>query len=248
MPSVATRVFGVAAIILGASGLYFHGFATLWQPIFLLTRDSTNLSYIANALLVAGGIAVQIPQTARAGVIAVCSLEVLFALLWLPRMLHWPMYAGPFTAAAQDLAPAVAGYALLRPSRAATILFAICVALFGIGHLAAVAPNARLVPPWMVGSPRFWVIFSGLGFIFAAVAITINFEAVTVTRILMLVFALFAGIVWLPLLVIHPQAHNVWAGTAINLFALASAWMVGDAIASLAPANRAPQQAHAPNA
>jgi uncharacterized membrane protein len=85
------HVFGLAAILFGAVTLVWHSFNT-WQQIGVLgsVPHREILAYIAGAIEVLGGLAIQLNKTARAGAIALGSIFAVFALLWVTRIVAEP--------------------------------------------------------------------------------------------------------------------------------------------------------------
>jgi len=85
------HVFGFAAILFGIVTLFWHDFNT-WQQIRPLGNlpHSEILAYVVAAIEILGGLAIQWSKTARAGAIALGSIFLVFALLWVPRIIAEP--------------------------------------------------------------------------------------------------------------------------------------------------------------
>jgi uncharacterized membrane protein len=84
-------VYGLAAIAFGIITLVWHDFNT-WQQIRVFGNIPHReiLVYLAAAIEIFGGIAIQWRRTARAGAIALGTLYLIFALLWYPTSLQLP--------------------------------------------------------------------------------------------------------------------------------------------------------------
>ena len=85
------QVYGLAAFLFGIITLVWHDFNN-WQQIRALGNVPHReiLIYIAAAIEIFGGLAVQWTRTARAGALALGSLYLIFALLWVPHIVAEP--------------------------------------------------------------------------------------------------------------------------------------------------------------
>jgi len=79
------HVYGLAAVAFGIVTLAWHDFNN-WQQIGALgdVPHREILVYIAAAIEIFGGLAIQWTRTVRAGALALGSLYLIFALLWVP--------------------------------------------------------------------------------------------------------------------------------------------------------------------
>jgi len=86
------HVYGLAAIGFGLTTLVWRDF-NIWQQIRALGNVSHReiLVYIAAAIELAGGLAIQWHKTARAGALALGALYLTFALLWVPQIIATPL-------------------------------------------------------------------------------------------------------------------------------------------------------------
>ncbi|MFZ2000921.1 MAG: hypothetical protein WBV98_03925 [Candidatus Sulfotelmatobacter sp.] len=85
------HVYGLAAIAFGMIALVWHDFNN-WQQIRALgpVPHREILLYIAAAIELFGGIAIQWPRTARAGAFVLGAIYLVFALLWVPLVAAQP--------------------------------------------------------------------------------------------------------------------------------------------------------------
>ena len=85
------HVYGLAAIGFGLTTLVWRDF-NIWQQIRALGNVPHReiLVYIAAAIELAGGLAIQWRKTARAGAFVLGALYLTFALLWVPHILATP--------------------------------------------------------------------------------------------------------------------------------------------------------------
>ena len=85
------HVYGSAAIAFGVITLVWHDFNS-WQQIRALGNVPHRevLVYIAAAVEIFGGIAIQWPRLARLGALTLGALYLFFALMWVPFMVAEP--------------------------------------------------------------------------------------------------------------------------------------------------------------
>ena len=85
------HVLGLAAILFGIVTLVWHDFNN-WQQIQALGNVPHReiLAYIAAAIELLGGLAIQWTRTARTGAVALGTIFFVFALLWVPHIVAEP--------------------------------------------------------------------------------------------------------------------------------------------------------------
>ena len=241
------HVYGLGAVALGVVGLVWGDFATNWEPIQALpfaVPHREALAYVAAACLLSAGLAVQWRPSAKAGLLALAVLYFLFAMLWLPRVVGFPQIFGTWGGMLEEMAPAAAAvvaYASLLPrglaaatwaERIGRLTFGVCAVSFGVVHFTAVPQTAAMVPEWIPPGQTFWALATGVAHLLAGVAILTGVLAPLASRLLTAMLVGFGVLVWLPILLAHPQVHTAWAGNAVNLTLIGAAWVVADSIAS----------------
>lgn len=246
LSNLGSHVYGLGAAALGAVGLVWGDFATVWQPIQALPFDVPHraaLAYLAAACLLAAGVMIQWRRSATAGLPVLAVLYFIFALLWLPRVFGYPHIFGTWGGFLEEMALVVAAavaYASLLPAdstsarrmaRAGRLSFGVCVLSFGLGHFCAIPQTADMVPKWMPPGQQFWAVATGVAHLLAGVAILSGVLDVLGSRLLTVMLAAFGALVWAPALYAQPREHVVWAGNAINLALVGAAWVVADSIA-----------------
>jgi uncharacterized membrane protein YphA (DoxX/SURF4 family) len=242
------HIFGLAAILFGLFTLLWHDFNT-WQQIRPLGNVPHReiLAYIAGAIELFGGIAIQWPKTARAGAVALGGIFLIFSLLWIPRALAQPLEWDPwgnFFEQFSQVAGALIIYASFDQrdsphaatiSRFAYISFGICVFAFFFGQLPATCKcDVRgLIPRWLPLGKMFWAVATTLAFPLASIALLSGRWALLASRLLTLMIIGFGVLVWLPAPFTHPfdDQHTNWAGNAENLAIAGAAWIVADFLA-----------------
>jgi len=240
---LGSRIFGLGAIVFGATGLAWGDFAFNWVPVQPDVPHRVLLAYVTAILLILGGLGVLWRRTAQAGAVILGVLYVIFALLWLPRVIGFPQIYGTWGGLLEELAPAPAAlivYAMCsrgdpaRRERLAQLgryVFGVCVLSFAAEHFTALPQTAEMVPAWIPPGQRFWAIATGLFFVLAGVVIISGVMATLGARLLTAMFVGFSLLIWFPRLFALPHAHNVWAGNAVNLTMAGAAWVVADWLA-----------------
>lgn len=137
------HVYGLAAVAFGIITLVWHDFNG-WQQIRPLGNVPHReiLVYLAAAIEIVGGIAIQFPRTVRAGAIVLGAVYLTFALLWVPNIVATPQIYdrwGNFFEQFSIVSGALIVYAVSakgnseraqRLARTGCIFFGICVVSF----------------------------------------------------------------------------------------------------------------------
>jgi uncharacterized membrane protein YphA (DoxX/SURF4 family) len=243
MPKIylGRHVYGLAAILFGIITLVWHDFNT-WQQIRPIGNIPHReiLVYIAAAVELFGGIAIQWSRSARAGAIALGAIYLVFALLWVPFIVAEPLVYdrwGNFFEQFSLVSGALIVYALFRGgdssqnaklARVGYLLFGVCVVSFTLEQLFYLSGTAQFVPKWIPPGQMFWAVLTTVAFALAAIALFTGHSALLASRLLTLMVIGFGLLVWLPILFADPHKHFNWAGNAQNLAITGAAWIVTD--------------------
>jgi hypothetical protein len=171
------------------------------------------------------------------GSIVLGVVYVLFSLTCIPGIIARPtVYAqyGSFFEQFSLLCGAIAVYSATEPNaarstalgRAARLGLGLCAISFTLAQIFYFQLTASLVPTWIPPNQAFWTILTTIAFGLAAVAILINRQARLAMRLMTLMLALFGVLVWVPMLIAHPEAHGNWSEFALNYLITGAAWMV----------------------
>jgi hypothetical protein len=233
-------VFGAAAALFGVIALMWYDSET-WQSL----RQIWSLPFgraIGGSLMafqVAGGIGMQYPQTTRLASIALGVVYLLFSLACLPGIFAAPtVYAqyGSFFEQFSLLCGAIAVYSATEANQARAVVFGrvarlglgVCAISFTLSQVFYFRVTADMVPTWIPPNQVFWAIVTTIAFALAAIATLINRQARLAIRLLTLMLALFAILVWVPRLIAHPTAHLNWSEFSLTLLIAGAAWTVAD--------------------
>jgi len=235
------HVFGLAAIIFGVITLVWRDFNG-WQQIRALGNVPHReiLVYIAAAIELMGGMAIQWPKTARTGAIALGAIYLIFALLWVPRIVAEPLVYdrwGNFFEQFSLVSGALIVYAwdsqgdserAARTARIGLIFFGICVVSFTLEQLFYLSGTASFVPKWIPPGQMFWAITTTIALALAAIALLSGRVALLASRLLTAMLIGFGLLVWLPAPFADPHKIINWAGNAQNLAITGAAWIAAD--------------------
>ena len=239
-PRYGRIVFGASAVLFGVIALMWHDPDT-WQTL----RKIWSLPFgtIIGACLmtaqIAGGIAMQHPRTVRMASVVLVAVYLLFSLACVPGILAAPTtYAqyGSFFEQFSLLCGATALYAATETNAAKAVVsgrlarfgLGVCAISFTLSQIIYLRFTATLVPKWIPPNQRFWAILTTIAFALAAIAILLNRQARLATRLMTLMLALFGVLVWIPLLMAHPEAHGNWSEFALTFLITGASWMVAD--------------------
>jgi uncharacterized membrane protein YphA (DoxX/SURF4 family) len=239
--SLGRHVYGLAAVAFGVITLVWHDFNG-WQQVRVLGNVPHReiLVYLAAAIELFGGIAIQWPRTARAGALALGILYLIFALLWVPRIAATPQIYDPwgnFFEQFSIVSGALIVYAAFgqsNPKRAARVArigyvgFGICVVSFTLEQLVYLSGTASFVPKWIPPGQMFWAITTTGALALAAIALLSGRSALLASRLLTAMLIGFGLLVWLPAPFGDPHKLINWAGNAQNLAITGAAWIVAD--------------------
>jgi hypothetical protein len=109
----------------------------------------------------------------------------------------------------------------------------LCMISFTLAQIIYLGVTASLVPKWIPPNQTFWAILTTVAFALAAVAMLTNIRARLAMRLMAAMLTIFGVLVWIPLLVAHPEAHGNWSEFALNFLIAGATWMVADATTPL---------------
>jgi uncharacterized membrane protein YphA (DoxX/SURF4 family) len=235
------HVCGLAGVAFGIITLVWHDFNN-WQQIQALGNVPHReiLVYIAAAIEIFGGVAIQWPGTARIGAFVLGSIYLIFALLWVPRIAaesrvfdRWGNFFEQFSL----VSAALIVYASLSPNdserpataaRVGYLFFGICVISFTIEQLVYLSGTAAFVPKWIPPGQMFWAVTTTIALALAAIALLSGRSALLASRLLTAMLIGFGLLVWLPAPFADPHKMINWAGNAQNMAITGAAWVVAD--------------------
>lgn len=233
--------FGASAVLFGVIALMWHD-ADTWQNLVQIWRLPFG-AIIGGCLmvaLIAGGMGIQFPHTARLASIILGVVYLLFSLANVPSIIAasniYDRYGGSFFQFFSMLCGAIAVYAATQANEVKAFMFGrlarlglgVCAISFTLGQALLLRETASLVPKWIPPGQMFWAILTTIAFALAALAILINRQALLAIRLMTVMLGLFGVLVWIPLLIAHPRVHGNWSEFALTFLITGATWVVAD--------------------
>ena len=232
--------FGASAVLFGIIALMWHD-ADTWQTLQQIWSlpFGTIIGGCLMAAQIAGGIVLPYPRTARSASVILGVVYLLFSLACVPGIIATPMVYAPYSSFFEQfslLCGAVALFAATEGTPATAAAFGrlarfglgVCAISFTVSQIVYLRVTAALVPKWIPPNQMFWAMLTTIAFALAAIALLINLHARLAARLMTLMLILFGVIVWIPLLVAHPEAHGNWSEFALTFLIAGASWMVAD--------------------
>jgi uncharacterized membrane protein YphA (DoxX/SURF4 family) len=245
--SLGRYVYGLALIGSGVCALVWHDIDALAN-----VPHREILTYIAAAIEILGGVAVQWPRTARAGAVVLGTIYCTFALLRVPLIIEHPLdynNFGNFFEQFSFVSGAMILYACsgpIAPARRTSLAqigyysFGICVVSFALEQLFNLSATAGFVPKWIPPGQMFWAIATTVAFALAAIALLTGFTALLASRLTTAMIVGFGLLVWLPAIFADSHTFQNWSEGVETLAIAASAWIVADFLGHRRSAQSAP--------
>jgi uncharacterized membrane protein YphA (DoxX/SURF4 family) len=238
--TIGTRVYGLGAIALGAVGLVFPTFAVGQElPPNIPFHDV--LIYASAAILILGGLALNLPRLAAAGAGVLAGYLTFWAVVLNgPHLVAHPLEFVSYESIGEIVALAAGGvvaYGLASGgqrsatlARGGRLVFGLCLLIFGGAHFAYARYTATFVPAWLPPSQMFWTYATGVAQIAAGLAVLSGIQARLATVLLTVMYAIFGLLVHVPHLLAEPHKAGHWAEFCVNLALMGAAWVVADSI------------------
>jgi len=245
MNNLGARVYGLAAIVIGVTGIVWGDLAAGGMSLPKTLPDRMVVAGVASALLIVGGVLINWRRLSQWGA---ALLTIWFALdlvvLCLPALAKHLSSFGYWDAASEPVALGAAGliaYAMsadIGPALSARLQYAgraafgLCLFAFGWAHFAYLDRTVSMVPAWLPPSQMFWAWFTALAAIAAGLAFISGVQALLAARLLTLMYVIFHIFVHLPILMAGHTILFNWEENAVNLALIGAAWIIADSAAA----------------
>jgi uncharacterized membrane protein len=244
--AVGRILFGASIAAFGVQYLQYGRFLGGLPPVPPWTPGGKPAAYLVGVILIAVGARIALNRQPRS------AAQVLGWFFFLcVVILHGPhlkevVYEG--TARTRALEPlALAGVAWVlagmlpapapsshtpeNPGRIATFgrwIFVFCMVVFGIQHFLYAAFIATLIPSWIPGH-LFWVYFTGIGFVAAALAILVKIGNRLAAFMLGVMFFLWVAVLHAPRVAVSVHNGDEWSSLFVALALGGAAWILAHA-------------------
>ena len=236
--------FGVLCLVTGDSELFWKLF-----PGWVSGRGP--VAGVTGVLLLAGGLGMLVPRTARFGTLVVTAVALLWLLaLGVPRALAHPTNELVWLNFGQNLILVAGGWTLLGslpgrggigvrsgivPSapRLALILYAVALPMVGLSHFVYVKAAVAAVPRWLPYRPGF-AYLAGTGHIAAGLGILFGVLPRLAATAEAAMLTLFAVLVSIPGIAASPAVRDSWTALFITTTDAGAAWIIAGALQGLA--------------
>ncbi|HEX4157455.1 MAG TPA: hypothetical protein VHY79_03200 [Rhizomicrobium sp.] len=234
-------LFAVSFAFIGALCIGLHGFAQAWEllPKWLAAHDA--LVPFSGAILLAGGLALLVPRTARAASLALTVVLVLrLLLLHVPRVAAHPLIEVVWESMSENLIyiagawtifstlPRAGGaHANFGHVRAGQILFALALPAIGLSHFFYLNMTAPLIPSWLPFHVPL-AYFTGAAWIAAALGILFGVLPNLAATLTAIMVSLFTLLIWVPAVIAAPTNVSDWSEICASTAITGAAWAVAD--------------------
>ncbi len=227
---------------LGGLGIGFRDFAFAWQLVPKGIPEHDALAIVCGAILVAGGLALLVPRTARLSALALAAVLLLFVLaVRVPHAVAQPLVEGNWYGLSETLTfvagswtmfsmvPARHGQALARLGsvRAGQILFALALPALGLAHFFYMDQTAPLIPSWLPFHVPL-AYFTGAAHIAAGLAILFGVLPRLAATLEAIMVSLFTLLVWVPVVIAAPGNAYDWTELLVSMAIAGAAWAVAE--------------------
>jgi len=238
--SYARIVFGISSVLFGIISIMWHDADTWQTPYRILSLPLGSVfGDLVMIALIAGGIGILMPSSARTSSIVLIVVYSIFSLCAIPGMIAAPKVYVQYGAFFEDfsmLCGAVALYAMTLSDHARSVSFGrlarigmgLCAVSFTLAQIVYLKFTASLVPTWIPPNQMFWTVLTTVAFGLASIAILTNIKTRLAARLMTLMLALFGILIWVPAVITQPGAHGNWSEFALNFQITGAAWLVAE--------------------
>jgi uncharacterized membrane protein YphA (DoxX/SURF4 family) len=216
-------VYALAAVLLGAVGIWFHDFAMQWQGV-PRSIPAMPWAYVSGAILIAGGALILARREKAGALVLACFYGLWVVAFHVPATLMnaigsigaWnaPAESGFVTAGALALLAAHSG-ARDSLALAARLLAGASAVVFGFAHFNYIDFTASMVPAW-IPFKAFWAWATGAGHLLTGLALLTGFRARLAAGCEAAMMGSFVVLLHLPRVIAAPDQHAEWIMLAMS--------------------------------
>ncbi|HTT83908.1 MAG TPA: hypothetical protein VMF67_10535 [Rhizomicrobium sp.] len=236
-------IFALGFAVIGALSVGWHGFAPGWEllPKWLPWRNTLFIPY--GALLLASGVALLIPPTAKPAAFALAVLLLIrLLLLHVPRVAMHPLIEAVWESMGENiiylggawtifsLLPGRSGIlAKFGNVRAGQIVFALATPGIGLSHFFYLNMTAPLIPSWLPFHVPL-AYFTGAAWIAGGLGIFFGVLPRLAATLLAIMVSLFTLMIWVPAVIATPANLSDWTEICSSVAITGAAWTVAESL------------------
>jgi uncharacterized membrane protein len=242
MTGLGRVLFALSVATLGVLGIAFRDFAFVWQLVPRTIAWHDALTTTTGAILLAGGIALLMPRTARLSALVLTGFLFLFVLLLrVPLVVAHPLVEANWYGVSETLTFVAGGWTIfsmlpahegqafpnLGSVRFGQILFALTLPAIGLSHFFYVDQTAPLIPAWLPFHVPL-AHFTGVAHIAAGAGILFGVLPRIAATLEAIMVSLFTLLVWVPAVIIAPTSGGNLTELFVSLAITGTAWSVAE--------------------
>lgn len=234
-------LFALSFAAIGGLSIGFHGFASAWELLPKWLAANNALVMLSGAVLLACGLALLVPRTARTASLVLAAVLVLrLLLLHVPRVAAHPLVEVVWESMSENLIYIAGAWTIFsmlpgeseaqaRPgnTRVGQILFGLALPAIGLSHIFYLNQTAQLIPSWLPLHVAL-AYFTGAAWIAAAAGILFNLLPRLAATLTALMVSLFTLLVWVPAIVAAPASVSDWSEICTSTTITGAAWAVAE--------------------
>ena len=238
MTGLGRVLFAASFAMLGALTIGLPGFAAAWPLVPKAVAWHDVLTALSGALLLAGGIGLLTPRTARPASLVLAAFLLLELLLKAGHVVAHPLIEVRWEDMSQNLIYLAGAWTIFSTLpdrggelaafgrvRAGQILFALALPAIGLSHMLYLNLTAPLIPSWLPFHVPL-AYFTGAAYIAASAAMLSGVLARLAATLTAVMVSLFTLIVWIPIVTAAPANRFDLSEICVSAAISGAAWAV----------------------
>ena len=237
IPRPGRALFALSIAAAGAFTAGWHGFAAEWLPREIAGHAAA--AAVFGASLLAGGLLLLVPFTARLASLALSIILLLPLALQIPHVAAQPLIEAVWEDTSEKLAFFAGAWTIFSSlrrtpagsARAGRILFALALPAIGVSHMVYLDHTAPLIPSWLPYHVPL-AYLTGAAHIAAGIGILSGLRLAAILETVMT--GLFTLLIWVPA-VATQAGRSDWSELCVSAAITGAAWVVADSFRDAEP-------------
>jgi uncharacterized membrane protein len=236
-------LLAVSVAVLGALSLAWGDFSYVWQPVPQWLPWKEPLAYASGVVLIACGLGMLVPRTARAATLLLtANMAAWLLLIKLPAVLASPGVEVEWESLGESMMLVAGTWSLLvavagGPSgrrgrldgaegrRLARLTYALAMPMMGLSHFFYRELTASMIPAWIPFHVA-WVCLTGAAHIATGLALLCGVLPRLAATAEAVMISLFAVVANGAMVIGQPRSHGMWAELFAAVAMAGAAWAV----------------------